>query len=62
MDEDTIIERIRADADELDASRTDLNALVQTAVLQGHRRRTRRRVAGGVTGLVAAALVVRARK
>lgn len=58
MDEDTIIERIRADADELDASRTDINALVQTAVLQGHRRRTRRRVAGGVTGLVAAALVV----
>ena len=61
MDEDSVIERLRSGAEQLDADGsdgTDVDALVRGAVRQGRRRRTRRRwVGAGAAGLVAAALV-----
>ena len=59
MDEDLVIERLRSGGAEPDAHGSDVDALVRGALRQGHRRRTRRRLVGaGVSGLVAAALVV----
>lgn len=58
MNEDAIVERIRADADQLDSGQTDINALVDGAVFRGRRQRTRRRLAGAVAGAVAAVVAI----
>lgn len=60
MDENSFIERIRADADQVDTAGSDVDTLVRNALQQGRRRRTRRRVASGAAGLVAAGLLVAA--
>lgn len=58
MDEDAIVERIRADADQLDPGHTDIDALVDGAVFRGRRRRTQRRLVGVTAALAAAAAIV----
>ncbi len=54
MDESSMIERLRFDADQIDTEDTDVDALVGGALRQGHRRRARRRVGAAVTGSVVA--------
>ncbi len=58
MDEDAVVERIRADADLLDDGHTDIDALVNGAMLRGRRQRTGRRLAGFMTCAVAAGVAI----
>ncbi|MET0695019.1 MAG: hypothetical protein ABWY56_13885, partial [Propionibacteriaceae bacterium] len=58
MDEDAIVERIRADADQLDPGHTDIDGQVDGAVFRGRRRRTQRRLVGVAATLGAAAAIV----
>lgn len=60
MDDSILIDRLRADADRLDDLDVDIDALVRGAVTHGRRRRGRRRIAGAVTGVVAAGVAVAA--
>lgn len=55
MDESSMIERLRVDADRIETDDTDVDALVGGALRQGRRRRTRRRVGAGVTSALVAA-------
>lgn len=58
MDEDALVQRIRTDADLLDHGQTDIDALVNGAVLRGRRQRTGRRVVGVLTCAVAAGVAI----
>lgn len=60
MDENAIVDRIRTDADRFDGGDTDVDALVDRALLGGRRRRTRRRVACALTGAVVGGLAIAA--
>lgn len=57
MDDHQLVERFRSDAADLDSGATDVDALVHRALLQGRRRRTRRRIVGAVASTVAAVVV-----
>lgn len=57
MDDQTLIERLRREAAQLDAGARDPSPLVRRAVTQGRRRRTRRRLGAAVGGVVVAAVV-----
>jgi hypothetical protein len=58
MDESSMIERLRLDADEIETDGTDVDALVGGALVQGRRRRTRRRAGAALGAVVAAAVLV----
>lgn len=57
MDENSIIEQLRGQADRDESGHTDVDALVRGALVQGHRRRARRRVGAAVLAVVAAGAV-----
>ncbi|WP_375423558.1 hypothetical protein [uncultured Friedmanniella sp.] len=58
MDESSIIDQLRAGGDGLGTQDSDVDALVQGAVVRGRRRRTRRRAGAALGAVVAAAVVV----
>lgn len=55
MDDSRIIERLRAEAEQISID-TDVDALVDGSLATGHRRRTRRRIGAAVTALVVAGI------
>lgn len=58
MDESRIIDALRAGADGIGTEDSDVDALVRDALVQGRRRRTRRRVGAALGTVMAAAVVV----